>query len=110
MSCRSAWFFPPLGGGGGGDRCLEEGGAGEADLDGTGIGLVEVGKKAAFGVVAAVDFVEEIDALDADGVIAVAQDIRVILEALDVDHGDLDLAGGVVDGDGGFDFGGELFA
>ena len=97
------------------EECLglviaDERGAGEADLDGAGVGLVEIGEKAALRVVAAVDFVEEIDALEADVVVGRADDIRVVLEFLDIDDGDFRLAGIVVDGAGGLDVAGEGLA
>ena len=71
--------------------------AGQADLDGVAVGLAQIGEKAAFGVVAAVHFVEKVNALNADVVILGADHIRVVLEFLDIDDGDLRLAGVVVD-------------
>ena len=84
--------------------------AGQPDFDGVYVGLVEVGKKRTFGVVAAVYFVEEIDALDAQVVVAFGDDVGVVFEFLDVDDGDFRFAGMVVQGLGGFDVGGEGFA
>ncbi len=43
--------------------------AGQPDFDGVYVGLVEVGKKRAFGVVAAVYFIKKIDALDGEVVV-----------------------------------------
>jgi hypothetical protein len=70
---------------------------------GLGVGLVEIGEEAAAGIVAAVDFVEEIDALEMDVVVGRADDVGVVPEFLDVDDGDLGPAGMVVDGAGGLD-------
>ena len=84
--------------------------AGQPDFDGVYVGLVEVGKKRAFGVVAAVYFVEKIDALDGEVVVVTGDNIRVVFEFLDVDDSDFRLACVVVQGLGGFDVGGEGFA
>ena len=64
------------------------------------VGLVEVGKKRAFGVVAAVYFVEKIDALDGEVVVVTGDNIRVVFEFLDVDDSDFRLACVVVQGFG----------
>jgi len=77
--------------------------AGEADFDGLRVRLVEVGEEAALGIVAAVDFVEEIDALETEIVIGGADDVGIVLELLDVDDGDFRPARIVVDGFGGLD-------
>jgi hypothetical protein len=84
--------------------------AGQADLDGIGVGLVEVGEEAALRIVAAVDFVEEVNALELDVVIRGFDDIRIVLELLDVDDGDFELAGIAVDGGVGLDVLGEGLA
>ena len=84
--------------------------AGEADFDGLWVGFVEVGKKAAMRVVAAVDFVEEIHALKREIVVGGSDNVWIILEFLDVDDGDFRLAGIVVDRAGGFDVAGEGIA
>lgn len=84
--------------------------AGQPDFDGVYVGLVEVGKKRAFGVVAAVYFVEKIDALDGEVVVVTGDDIGIVLEFLDVNNGDFRFAWVVVQGLGGFDVGNEGFA
>lgn len=66
--------------------------AGQPDFDGVYVGLVEVGKKRAFGVVAAVYFVEKIDALDGEVVVVTGDDIGIVLEFLDVNNGDFRFA------------------
>ena len=75
-----------------------------------GVGLVEVGEEAALRVVAAVHLVEEIDALEIDGVVGLADDVAVFLEFLNVDDGDFQLPVVVVDGLSGFDVSGEFQA
>ena len=69
---------------------------GETDFDGVAVRLAEVGQKTALRVVAAVHFVQKIDALDAEVVIFGANHIWIILKLLDVDHGDFRLATVVV--------------
>ena len=49
------------------------------------------------------DFIQKIDALEAEGVVGVFHDIRVVLEALDIDDGDLWQPGVVMDGEVRFD-------
>lgn len=72
-------------------------------MAGVPVRLAEVGKEAAFGVVAAMHFVEEVDALNLEIVVAGGDHSGIILELLDIDHSDLGLAGVVVDGAGGLD-------
>ena len=74
------------------------------------IGLAEIGQKTALGIVAAVDLIEEIDPLDTDIVIFGPHDVRVILELLDIDHGDLRFAGVVMNDLGGLDVPGKGIA
>ncbi len=68
-------------------------GAGQTNLNGVWIRLAEVGKKTALGIVAAVHLVEEVDPLDTDIIIFGSNNVRVILELLDIDDGDLRFAG-----------------
>ena len=84
------------------ERC-----AGEADLDGLRVGLIEIREEAAAGIVAAVDLVEEIDALELDVVIRSADDVGVVPEFLDINDGDLGPTGVIVNGAGGLDVAGE---
>ena len=56
------------------------------------------------------DLVEEVDALELEGVVGGTDDGGIVGEFLDVDDGDFELAGVVVDGLGGFDVAGELLA
>ena len=84
--------------------------AGQPDFDSVYVGLVEVGKKRAFGVVAAVYFVEKIDALDGEVVVVTGDDIGVVLEFLDVNNGDFRFACVVVQSLSGFDVGSKGFA
>ena len=70
--------------------------AGKADLDGATVGLTEVRKKTSLRVVTAVNLIEKINALDVDIVVLGAHDVGIILKFLDVDDGDLRLAGMVV--------------
>ena len=65
--------------------------AGQPDFDGVYVGLIEVGKKRAFGVVAAVYFVEKINALDGEVVVVTGDNIGVVFEFLDVNNGDFPL-------------------
>jgi len=80
---------------------------GESNLDGVLVGLAEVGEKTARWVVAAVDFIEEVDALDIDIVVLGTDYVRVVLKLLDIDYGDLRLAGVIVNCFGRFDVTGE---
>ncbi|MCY1359211.1 hypothetical protein D9M69_457680 [compost metagenome] len=84
--------------------------AGKTDLDGVGVRLAQVGKETALGVVAAVYFIEKVHALDGDVVVIGRNDIRVVLEFLDVDHGDFRFARMVVDHLGCLDGTGKGFA
>ena len=88
----------------------DEWGAGESDLDGVAVGLLQVGEEAAARVVAAVHFVEEVDALDVEVVVLGRGDIGIVLELLDVDDGDLGLAAVVAGSDIGLDVAGKRFA
>ena len=83
--------------------------AGQPDFDGVYVGLIEVGKKRAFGVVAAVYFVEKINALDGEVVVVTGDNIGVVFEFLDVNDGDFRFACVVVQSLGGFDVGSEGF-
>ena len=65
---------------------------GQPDFDGVYVGLIEVGKKRACGVVAAVYFVEKIDALDGEVVVVTGDNIGIVLEFLDVNNGDFRFA------------------
>lgn len=67
-------------------------------MDRFGVGLLEVGEEAAFGVVAAVDFVEEVDSLQVEGVVGGLYDIGIVLKFLDVDDRDFTASVIVMDG------------
>ena len=82
---------------------MSNGSPSQPDLDRITVRLVEIGKEAALGVVTPVDFVEEVHTLKAEGVVSAANDIRIVLEALDIDYGDLGLSRVIVDGEVGFD-------
>ena len=66
--------------------------AGQPDFDGVYVRLIQVGKKRAFRVVAAVYFVKKINALDGKVVVVTGDDIGIVFEFLDVDDGDFRFA------------------
>ena len=84
--------------------------AGQPDFDGVYVGLVEVGKKRAFGVVAAVYFIEKINALDGEVVVVTGDNIGVVFEFLDVNDSDFRFTCVIMQGLSGFDVGSEGFA
>jgi hypothetical protein len=69
------------------ERC-----ASEPNFDGLSVGLVEVGQETAFGVVATVNLIEEVNALEIETVIGCTNNVWIILELLDVNDGDLGAA------------------
>ena len=73
-------------------------GTGEADLYRIAVRLFQVGEEATLGVVAAMHLVEEVHALHGEVVILRGGDVRVVLELLDVDHGNLGRAAVVAGG------------
>ena len=84
--------------------------AGQPDFNGVYVGLVEVGKKRAFGIVAAVYFIEKINALDGEVVVVTGDNIGVVFEFLDVNNGDFRFTCVIMQGLSGFDVGNKGFA
>lgn len=84
--------------------------AGQPDFDGVYVGLVKVGKKRAFGIIAAVYFIKKIDALDGEVIVVTSDDIGVVFEFLDVNNGDFRFTCVIVQGLGRFDVGSKGFA
>ena len=75
--------------------------SGQPDFDGPGIRFVQIGQETAFGIVAAVYFIQKIDPLDIELVIVAAHHIPVFPELLDIHHRDFRFSGGIVQGRGG---------
>lgn len=71
--------------------------AGQADFDRVAIRLIQIGQETALGIVAAVHFIQKVNALNGDIVIFSGYDVRVVFEFLDIHHGDLRPARMVVD-------------
>ena len=89
---------------------VEQGSSRESNLDGIAVGLVEIRQEAALRIVAAVHFIQKIDALKIQRVVGVFYNIRVVLKTVDIHDGDLGEPGVIVNGEVGFDVFRELFA
>ena len=89
---------------------VEQGSSREPNLDGIGVGLVEIRQEATLRIVAAVHFIQKINTLKIQGIVAVFHNIRVVLKTVDIHDGDLGESGMIMDGEVGFDVLCELFA
>ena len=106
LPSRGAAIFAP----GALECAVEQGSSREPNLDGIAVGLVEIRQEAALRIVAAVHFIQKINALEIQGVVAVFYNIRGVRKTVDIHDGDLRESGMIVNGEVGFDVFCELFA